>query len=70
MGVAFISSSEVFVQSPDEQYLPFPLSSTAKIMDGSFSGLFRSLHALVTVPSESCSFVVLKMTIKSLGHCL
>lgn len=70
MGVAFISSSEVFDQSPDEQYLSFPLSSTAKIMDESFSGLFCSLHVLVTVPSESCSFVVLKMTIKSLGHCL
>ena len=70
MSVAFISSSEVFVQSPDEQYLSFPLSSTGKNMDESFGGLFCSLRVLATVPSDSCSFVFLKMTVKSFGYCL
>lgn len=48
MGVTFISSSDVFVQSPDEQYLSFPLSSTGKSMDESCCGLFCSLHVLAT----------------------
>lgn len=48
--VAFISSSEVFVQSPDEWYFSFPLSSTGKNVDESLSGLFCQLCVPVTVP--------------------
>lgn len=48
MGVAFISSSDIFVQSPDEQYLSFPFSSTGLSMVESLCRLFCSLHVLAT----------------------